>query len=159
MRTAGLIVLAAPIPVIAYASSININSAKLLDTFPGTGLSKAVTIADTQKVRSIGAIALANTKRLITVGATDTVSQPKPSASVASYQKVQPVESVISKATNIQTHEEAVRAPAAATDLAAAGAALPSLEPVTQQLQRYWSISRFGRSVCPLGQCIRIPLI
>lgn len=54
------------------------------------------------------------------------LSLMQPSPSVASYEKVQEVEQITSTKTYIQTNEEGVRAPAAATDLAAAGAALPA---------------------------------
>ncbi|MEK7135648.1 MAG: PKD domain-containing protein [Patescibacteria group bacterium] len=49
----------------------------------------------------------------------------QPSVPAASYEKVQKVEQIISANTNIQTNDEAVNAPAAANELAAAGAALP----------------------------------
>lgn len=52
------------------------------------------------------------------------VAQPLQNA--VSYKQVQQVEPFISTNTDIQAHEEAVRAPAAATELAAAGAALPA---------------------------------
>jgi len=48
------------------------------------------------------------------------------SASNASSNVIQAVEPIISTTANIQTHEEAVRAPAPATELAGAGAALSS---------------------------------
>lgn len=50
----------------------------------------------------------------------------QPSVPAVSYGKVQEVEQITSTNANIQTNEEGVRAPAAATDLAAAGAALPA---------------------------------
>jgi competence protein ComEA len=49
----------------------------------------------------------------------------QPSVPQASFNNVQAVEPVISTKKNIQAYEEAVVAPAAATELAAAGAALP----------------------------------
>lgn len=48
------------------------------------------------------------------------------SAPAASYEKIQEVEQITGTNTDIQAHEEAVRAPAVATELAAAGAALPA---------------------------------
>ena len=54
------------------------------------------------------------------------VQTGQPSAQVTGYERMQEVEQIISTNTNIQTNEEGVRAPAAATNLAAAGAALPS---------------------------------
>lgn len=53
----------------------------------------------------------------------------QPSPSVVSYEQVQKVEPIISQG-NVPVHEEAVGAPAAANELAAAGAALPQ-EPAT----------------------------
>lgn len=50
----------------------------------------------------------------------------QPSAPAVSYEMVQEVEQITSTKANIQKDEEAVRAPAAAIDLAAAGAALPA---------------------------------
>ena len=173
MRTAGLVVLGVRIPAIAYALSININTANaaLLDTPPGIRLPKAAaifdyrtkngsfaTIADIQKISSISPATFANIERLITVGATNTAPQPKPSASAMGYQKVQSVESIISPATNIQPHEEAARAPATATDLAAAGAALPSLGPVTHNshVTGLFSVWTLGSAQCHRGRWQRI---
>ncbi|MDP2651896.1 MAG: lamin tail domain-containing protein, partial [bacterium] len=51
------------------------------------------------------------------------------SPSVMSYQEVTVVEPLISKKTDTQVHEKQVNAPAATTELAAAGAALPVLPP------------------------------
>ena len=50
----------------------------------------------------------------------------QPAVTNVSYEKVQEVEKIISKAADIQTDDEKVRAPAPATELAAAGAALPT---------------------------------
>ncbi|MDP1707447.1 MAG: helix-hairpin-helix domain-containing protein [bacterium] len=47
----------------------------------------------------------------------------KPTVTKVSYEKVQEVEKIISAQTNIQAYDEAVIAPAASTELAAAGAA------------------------------------
>lgn len=49
----------------------------------------------------------------------------QPAATATSYTSVQRVEPIVSSNGNVQTHVEAVHAPAAATDVAAAGAALP----------------------------------
>lgn len=154
MRYFGILALLLLFPVISYASLVNINTANaaLLDTLPGIGPSKAAAIVDyrakhgpfavieeLQKVSGIGPVTFANLKGSITVGA----PQPQPSAGGTSYETMKasrldeaPARQVeppgVSKAapitspeTNIQTHEEEVRAPASATDLAAAGAALP----------------------------------
>jgi|SRR3989344_2065658 len=61
------------------------------------------------------------------------VQAMQPSAPIVSYEKVQTVEPIISTAKNIQTYENAVIAPAEATELAAAGAALPAVASVEQQ--------------------------
>ncbi len=50
----------------------------------------------------------------------------QPSVGTASYQKVSEVEPILSARTNAPVHDEAVSAPAAATELAAVGAALPT---------------------------------
>lgn len=143
MRTAGLIALAVLLPFTAYALAgqaalVNINTADsaLLDTLPGIGPSKAAaivdyrtkngpfaTIEDIQKVSGIGPVTFANMKTQITVDVSASGGQP--SVPAASSNKVQVVEPPIISAKNIQTHEEAVRAPAGATELAPAGAALP----------------------------------
>jgi competence ComEA-like helix-hairpin-helix protein len=56
-----------------------------------------------------------------------TISSTQPSPTKAGYEQVQTVEPIIRTQTNIQAHEETVTAPAAATELAAAGAAVPSV--------------------------------
>jgi hypothetical protein len=71
----------------------------------------------------------------------------KPSSDVASYEKVQKVEPIISTNANIQAHDEAVGAPAAATELATAGAALPSAEPVPRLAGLFkspWTLGLLG---------------
>jgi len=79
----------------------------------------------------------------------------QPSASPASFNQVQAArldeaparqgEPVISTATNIQTHDEGVRAPAATTKLAAAGAALPSVpKKANGLLNSPWTLSLLG---------------
>ncbi|MBI4065760.1 helix-hairpin-helix domain-containing protein [Candidatus Kaiserbacteria bacterium] len=55
-----------------------------------------------------------------------TATAEQPSAPTVSFNKVQTVEPFINKATDIQTHEEAVVAPAVATELVAVGATLPA---------------------------------
>lgn len=147
MRLIGLLVLAAFLPVIAFASVININTANAvqLDMLPGIGATKAAaivayrtqkgsfaTIEDIQNVSGIGPITFANIKAFITVGTT-TPPKKQPPVTVPSYKKVQAVEPpavsrvepIISPTTNIQSHAEAARAPATTTELGAAGAALP----------------------------------
>ena len=141
MRTAGLIALAVLLPFTAYAALVNINTADatLLDTLPGIGPSKAAAIVDfrtqngpfaviedIQKVSGIGPVTFANMKAQITVGTVvGPASGGQPQANTAGSNKVQVVEPPITSAKNIQAHEEAVRAPAGATELAPAGAALP----------------------------------
>ena len=141
MRTAGLIALAVLLPFTAYAALVNINTADatLLDTLPGIGPSKAAAIVDfrtqngpfaviedIQKVSGIGPVTFANMKAQITVGIVAApASGGQPQANTAGSNKVQVVEPPITSAKNIQAHEEAVRAPAGATELAPAGAALP----------------------------------
>ncbi|MFA6408221.1 MAG: helix-hairpin-helix domain-containing protein [Candidatus Paceibacterota bacterium] len=49
----------------------------------------------------------------------------QPVVATTGYKQVQKVETIISQKTNVPSHAEAVNAPAAATGLAAAGAALP----------------------------------
>ncbi len=84
----------------------------------------------------------------------------QPFTPVSSYEKVQAVrleeaparqaEAIISTKTNIQTHEEAVAAPAATTKLAAAGAALlpsqapPVTAPASGLLHSPWTLSFLG---------------
>jgi len=138
-----LLVLIFLIPVAAQALAgqaalVNINTADatLLDTLPGIGPSKAAAIIDyrtkngpfaviedIQNVSGIGPTTFANMKAQITVGTVSPTAAEQPSADAVSYEKkaVEPITST----TNIQTHEEAVRAPAVATELAPAGAALP----------------------------------
>jgi len=140
MRIAGLLALAAFLPVVAYAALVNINTADvaLLETLKGIGPSKAAAIVeyrtehgpftaveDIQKVSGIGPVTFANLKGSITVA----TPASQPSADGAGYETVKAVEPpgvskgapITSTETNIQTHEKEVRAPAAATDLAAAG--------------------------------------
>ncbi len=52
------------------------------------------------------------------------VSHPQPPAPVVSYKQIQTVDPIISTRTNVQPHDEEVRAPAAPIELGAAGAAL-----------------------------------
>ena len=141
MRYGGALLAALILPIVVQASAlVNINTANatLLDTLPGIGPSKAAAIVDyrtkhgsfstidaIQNVSGIGPVTFSKLKSLITVDTT-TVAPPaaeKPSPPSTSYTKVQKVESVISPTANIQTHD-AVGAPAAANELAAAGAAL-----------------------------------
>ena len=144
MRALGLFVVAILIPAVAHAVPIHINTANaaLLDTLPGIGPAKAAaiidyrtkhgpfaTIEDIQKVSGIGPTTFANMKTQITVGPPSPEASKgavQPPAETASYEKVQEVEQITSPPSNIQTHEEAVRAPAVATEFAPAGAALPA---------------------------------
>ncbi len=149
MRTASLAALAIFFPVFVWAAGlVNINTANatLLDTLPGIGPSKAAAIidyrtkngpfattSDIQNVSGIGSATFARLAKLITIDATNPISvaPPKPQLSVpeTSYRKVQKVEQVTSTKTNTKTHEEAVRAPTAAPEIAAVGAAvLPASE-------------------------------
>lgn len=68
----------------------------------------------------------------------------QPFVPAASYEKVQKVEQIISANTNIQTHDEAVDAPAAATDLAAAGAALPAAPKDDGLFRSPWFLGLIG---------------
>lgn len=71
----------------------------------------------------------------------------KPSSGVVSYEKVQKVEPIISTKANIQTYDEAVGAPAAATNLAAAGAALADAAPApraTGIFKSPWTLGLLG---------------
>lgn len=54
-----------------------------------------------------------------------TVSHSQPTVPVMGYREVQTVDPIISTRTNVQSYDAEVRAPATATKLAAAGAALP----------------------------------
>src|ERR1700690_474560 len=104
MRKAGFLILASVLlPVVAYAATININTATAaqLDTLPGIGPTKAAaivdyrskngpfnTIEDIQKVSGIGPVTFANIKESITVGATNTSdvqATPQPSPAPTSY--------------------------------------------------------------------------
>lgn len=165
MRYVGLLVLALALPAIAYAlagqaSLININTANatLLDTLPGIGPSKAAAIVDyrtqngpfaviedIQKVSGIGPVTFANMKDIITVDATSAPAR-QPSVPQASSNKVQKVEPITSTGTNVQTHEEEVRAPAVATELVAAGAALPApaTKPRLSGLFSLWTLGLLG---------------
>ncbi|MEK7114129.1 MAG: PKD domain-containing protein [Patescibacteria group bacterium] len=55
----------------------------------------------------------------------------QPSSDAVSYKKVSEVEPILSASTNIQIHDDAVGAPAATTELAAAGAALLTVPPTS----------------------------
>jgi competence ComEA-like helix-hairpin-helix protein len=171
MRLIGLLILAALLPAVAFAAQVNINTAdaSLLDTLPGIGPTKAAAIidyrtahgpfaaiADIQNVKGIGPATFATLEPLITV---------QPSADVPSYEKVQAVappapkkvEPVTSAVSNIQAHEEAVLAPAEATELAAAGAALPSVPASrTAGLFSVWTLGLLGVIVVAGGVFILI---
>lgn len=123
------------------AGLVNINTATAaqLDVLPGIGQTKAQAIldyrtlhglfatpADIQKVKGIGPATYEKLKAQITVGEgaskTNTTQPPltQPVVQPVSYTKVQKIES---KPITNTTHDDAVVAPAAAPQLAAAGAA------------------------------------
>lgn len=94
-----------------------------------------------------------------------TVTQPRASsASSNEVQKVEPpavskVEPITSIRTNVQSHEEAASAPAAATGLAAAGAALPATPPKTSSLvgnllKSPWTLGFIGTVILAGGAFI-----
>ena len=132
-------------PAIVCASLVNINTADttLLDTLPGIGPSKAAAIIDyrtkhgpfstihtIQNVSGIGPVTFSKLKPYITVE----VQPSPPSASYTKVQTARPDEAAARQvepisSTNIQTHDNEVQAPATTTELAAAGAALPPVEP------------------------------
>lgn len=141
---------------VAHAALVNINtaSAELLETLPGIGPTKAAAIiayrgaygpfqttADIQEVSGIGPATFAKLEALITVG----VVAPAPKAPVTTVQPVaapvrsqgvqavdRPAEhdeasSAVSSPPNVSTHQDqAVEAPAALAEPAAAGAAVPT---------------------------------
>ena len=166
------------LPVIAYAATININTATAaqLDALPGSGPTKAAaivdyrtkngpfaTIEDIQKVSGIGPVTFANIKSSITVGtASAPIPQtvPQPPAPKASSNGGQAVEPVTSAPANIQTHDEAINAPAPANELAVAGAALPPDPEVVTTASRasglfsIWSLGLLGVVVVAGGAFI-----
>lgn len=167
MRTASLVALAIVFPTFVWAAGlVNINTATatLLDTLPGIGPSKAATIidyrtenglfsatSDIQKVSGIGPATFAKLEKLITVDMTNSISvlppDPQPSEPPASYKEVQKVETVISTKATIKIHEEAVVAPAVATELVTAGAALPTSVPHTRASNIFrspWALGLLG---------------
>lgn len=82
-------------------------------------------------------------------GAVLVPSVVQPSLSVASYEQIQKVEPIISQAENVPAHEETVGAPAAANELAAAGAALPPESPasaarVSNVFRSPWTLGFLG---------------
>src|SRR3989344_2949249 len=141
MRALGLFVVAILIPAVAHAVPIHINTANaaLLDTLPGIGPAKAAaiidyrtkhgpfaSIEDIQNVSGIGPATFADIKDKITVGVPaggGPASGGQPPAETVSYEKIQTVDQISS--TKNESINDEVRAPAAATELAAAGAAVP----------------------------------
>ncbi len=133
----------------AEAVNINTANAALLETLPGVGPVIAgriidyrtangpfVEIEDIQNVKGIGSgSTYGKIASLITVGqpSPDTTSYERvqevepPAVSKVEPSAVSKVEPIISTAQNIQAYENAVRAPATTTELAAAGAALPTV--------------------------------
>mgnify|MGYP001616280866 CR=1 FL=1 len=168
MRTASLVALAIFFPAFVWAAAlVNINTATaaLLDTLPGIGPSKAASIidyrtkngpfsatSDIQKVSGIGPVTFAKLEKLITVDMTNSISvvtppAAQPSEPPTSYKKVQKVEPVISTKDIPQTHEEAVTAPAVATELAPAGATLPPPVPASRASGMFrspWALGLLG---------------
>ncbi|MBI5405883.1 PKD domain-containing protein [Candidatus Kaiserbacteria bacterium] len=78
------------------------------------------------------------------------VPERQPSPASAGYKEVQAVESITRARTDVQQHEEAVLAPAATTELAAAGAALPALSVAASSTERKRALGIF-RSPWTLG--------
>jgi competence protein ComEA len=187
MRKAGILILASMVlPVVAYAATININTATAaqLDTLPGIGPTKAAaivdyrtkngaftTIEDIQKVSGIGPVTFSNIKNSITVGTASTVTAAtpptqtaaQPPAPHASSNTGQPVEPITSTKKDLQTNDEAVNAPAVANELAAAGAALPPAVPAAvtttsraSGLFSVWTLGLLGVIVVAGGAFILI---
>jgi competence ComEA-like helix-hairpin-helix protein len=141
-------VLVTPLQISAETALININTADAskLDTLPGIGPSKAAAIVtyrtqhgpfshteDIQKVTGIGPVTYAKFEQLITVDTSPieptTTTPVQPSSSATSLDTRQPekqVAPITSPTSNVPPHVDAVLAPAAATDLASAGASLPT---------------------------------
>ena len=129
------------LPTLAYAATININTATAaqLDTLSGIGPTKAAaivdyrtqhgpfaTISDIQNVSGIGPVTFANIKASITIGATSVAPVPAPSPAAQpspapnSYKQVQQVEPITSQKV-MDTDEDAV-APATTNENVGAGA-------------------------------------
>lgn len=126
-------------PAVSYAALVNINTADaaLLDTLPGIGPAKAQaiidhrtknglfkTIEEIQNVSGIGPVTYENLKASITVDSAP-AGGGQPPVKEQGYKKVQEVGPITREQTDTQAHEEGIRAPAGATELAPAGAALP----------------------------------
>lgn len=164
----GLALLLFIFPAAAHAALVNINTADaaLLDTLPGIGPAKAqaiidyrtkngpfAAIEDIQNVSGIGPATYANLKAEITVTASGAPApSPKPPAQTAGYEKVQKVETITSTQTNAQVHDDDVRAPAAPTDVAAAGAAFsPPPSRGESLLHSPWTLGLLGVIVLAAG--------
>ena len=181
MRTAGLVLVAALLPLIAYAAVVNINTANatLLDTLPGVGPSKAAAIIDyrtkngpfaviedIQKVSGIGPVTFENMKAQITVGTADTVAAPtqsmppapapvQPQVPAQSSHTVQTVTSVSQSAHDT----EAVSAAPIATNTVAMGAAAlpPTDEPAHPNIfTSPWTLGFIGMVLLAAGAFIFI---
>ena len=76
----------------------------------------------------------------------ETTILAQPSSSNSSLNIVQTVEPIISQRTNLQSDENAVNAPAATTELAAAGAALDSAAPnhASSLIKSPWTLGSIG---------------
>ncbi|MDP2665461.1 MAG: helix-hairpin-helix domain-containing protein [bacterium] len=75
------------------------------------------------------------------------IQNPQPSSGTVSYKKVSEVEPILSARANDQVHENAVGAPAAETELAAAGAALSSPAPTSRAMGIFkspWTLGFLG---------------
>jgi competence protein ComEA len=145
MRVLGALVAITLLPLVTYASIININTAdaKLLDSLPGIGPTKAAAIVeyrsahgafrstqDIQKVHGIGPVTFSKFKDLITVDTSMSVQPPPVATSSYTVQKVEtaPIK-IKSGAIKAPSHENAVLAPTAVVEPAAVGAALPEALP------------------------------
>jgi competence protein ComEA len=160
MRTFGLVLAAVLLPALAYAASVNINTADVtqLDTLPGIGPSKAAAIIDyrtrngpfsaiedIQKVSGIGPVTFANLKDSITVGVVEQISKTvtpikvaQPAPPPARSYNQQTVEPADTSTKGDVAHDEVLDAPVAVTDVAATGAALPFEAPSPSLVSSPW---------------------
>lgn len=175
MRRISLIVLLFLIPAALHAAPlVNINTADaaLLDTLPGIGPAKAQAIIDyrtkngpfqaiedIQNVSGIGPTTFANMKDQITVSESargGPSPEGQPPAPAPSYKQVQ-TEPINNATSNIQTYEEAVRAPAVTTELAPAGAPLPPAESRGMSIFKSpWTLGLVGVIILAAGAFIFI---
>jgi competence ComEA-like helix-hairpin-helix protein len=187
-----LVFMCVALPTVASAALLNINTADVttLESLPHIGPTLAnriiayrtqngdfATSADLQKVKGIGAgVHYAAIAPLITVSdmnvttsATTTIIAPtptkQPTVATTSYRQVQTVEPIISQPTNVQSHATTVQAPAASTELDAAGAAFPTMPaatavsvtaPVTHLLHSPWTLGFVGIVILAGGAFIAL---